>query len=74
MPIQRLSPLAATLDLRRGVSDVRLPSEFAASHIAGARLVVLPRLGYEAGDWDKQAPLLLVCRGGRQVLRRRWAA
>lgn len=46
--------------------DVRQPAEFDGpdGHIDGAELVPLGELGEAAQDWDRHAPLVVVCRSG----------
>lgn len=48
------------------VLDVRQPGEYAAGHIAGARLIPLPELGSRAKELDVERPVLVYCAiGGR---------
>ncbi len=50
------------------IIDVREPSEFNGplGHIEGADLVPLGTVADECEDWDKEKPLLLICKmGGR---------
>ena len=51
-------------ELRR--IDVREPHEFNGplGHAPGAELVPLSTVAAQAGGWDRQAPLLLICRSG----------
>lgn len=46
--------------------DVRQPEEYTGplGHIAGAELVPLATLPTACEGWDKDAPLLLICRSG----------
>ena len=46
--------------------DVREPSEFNAElgHIAGAELVPLSTVENAARGWDRDKPILLICRSG----------
>ena len=53
--------------------DVREPSEFASGHIQGSELVPLAVLSRECGTWDKQQPLMLVCRSGQRAEKARAA-
>jgi rhodanese-related sulfurtransferase len=48
------------------VLDVRQPEEYTGSlgHLPGSELVPLSTLSQEAHNWDRQQPLLLVCRSG----------
>ncbi len=48
------------------VIDVREPDEFDGElgHLEGAELVPLATLADAAGPWDRQAPVVLVCRSG----------
>jgi glyoxylase-like metal-dependent hydrolase (beta-lactamase superfamily II)/rhodanese-related sulfurtransferase len=52
------------------VIDVREPEEFTGElgHLDAAELVPLASLEDRASDWDKQQPLLVVCRSGRRSL------
>lgn len=64
---QNLSPEDAQAKLGTlRVIDVREVSEFndALGHIAGAELVPLATVGAAAATWDKDAPVLMVCRSG----------
>ena len=47
--------------------DVREYPEFAESHIEGSELVPLGTLHKASEDWDRSAPLTLVCRSGRRA-------
>ncbi|MBZ0234965.1 MAG: rhodanese-like domain-containing protein [Deltaproteobacteria bacterium] len=55
---------AARSDAR--VVDVREPDEFVGElgHIPGSELVPLATIGSAASAWDRNKPLLLVCRSG----------
>jgi glyoxylase-like metal-dependent hydrolase (beta-lactamase superfamily II)/rhodanese-related sulfurtransferase len=46
--------------------DVRQPDEYHGplGHVPGAELVPLADLAQSAADWDRDAPLVLVCRSG----------
>lgn len=46
--------------------DVREPSEFTAElgHVAGARLVPLATVPDAAQAWDRNKPILVICRSG----------
>ncbi len=46
--------------------DVREPDEYVGplGHIQGAELVPLGTVLAEAGQWDREKPLLLICRSG----------
>ena len=57
---------ARLADLR--VIDVREADEFRGplGHIPGAELVPLGGIERAAAEWDRDRPLLLVCRGGRR--------
>jgi rhodanese-related sulfurtransferase len=46
--------------------DVREAGEYTGSlgHVAGAELVPLGSLMQSAASWDREAPLLLICRSG----------
>jgi len=44
--------------------DVRTEREFAAERVPGAECVPLDRLAAEAGQWDRQEPLILMCAAG----------
>lgn len=48
------------------IIDVRQPEEFNGelSHLDGAELVPLGTLQSAASDWDREAPVLMVCRSG----------
>ncbi len=47
--------------------DVREYPEFAEGYIEGSELVPLGRLDEASEDWDRSAPLTLVCRSGRRA-------
>lgn len=47
--------------------DVREYPEFAEGHIEGSELVPLGTLDKASEDWDRSAPLTLVCRSGRRA-------
>jgi SulP family sulfate permease len=49
--------------------DVREPEEFAAGHLAGARLLPLRRIIDEAESLPRDRPLFMVCRSGRRSTR-----
>jgi len=57
-------------DISRGeplqIIDVREFAEFAAGHIASARLVPLGELEVRAGELDRAVPLVCVCRSGKR--------
>lgn len=50
------------------VVDVRQPDEFSGDlgHVPGATLVPLATLAEAAKAWDREAPIVLVCRSGRR--------
>ena len=56
--------------LREGarIIDVREVAEFTAElgHIPGAELVPLGTIEHAAKDWDKRAPLVMICRAGKR--------
>jgi rhodanese-related sulfurtransferase len=67
-----LSPLGALHhlgDLR--LVDVREPDEYlgALGHIPGAELVPVSTVTAAAADWDRDAPVLLICRSGARSAR-----
>lgn len=41
------------------ILDVRQPGEYAAGHLAGARLIPLPELGDRLNELDKERPTLV---------------
>jgi rhodanese-related sulfurtransferase len=47
--------------------DVREYPEYAMEHIEGSRLVPLGTLKRTCVGWDKEVPLILVCRSGRRA-------
>jgi len=51
--------------------DVREINEFTAElgHIPGAELVPLGTIEHAAKDWDKLAPLVMICRSGGRSAR-----
>lgn len=59
---------ATAFDLRTTtrIVDVREPYEFTGDlgHIPGSELVPLATIGAAASTWDRDKPLLLVCRSG----------
>lgn len=46
------------------IVDVREPAEFADGHVPGAELVPLGTLETATRDWQRAAPLVVVCRSG----------
>jgi rhodanese-related sulfurtransferase len=46
------------------ILDVRQPDEFAAGHIAGAKLIPLNELNSRINELPKEKPILCVCRSG----------
>lgn len=59
----------ADVAARRGdarIVDVRQPAEFTGElgHVPGAELVPLGTLPDAARGWDREAPIVLVCRSG----------
>lgn len=48
------------------IVDVRTPAEFEASHIQGARHVMLDELRSRADEFDKTRPLVFYCRSGER--------
>ncbi len=67
-----ISPLAAIehLDELRLV-DVREPDEFVGplGHLGGSELIPMNSVLSAATTWDRQAPLLLICRSGARSAR-----
>lgn len=61
---------AANLAALRPV-DVREPDEFVGplGHIPGAELVPVGTIASAAAGWDRDAPLLLICRSGMRSVR-----
>lgn len=49
--------------------DVRQPEEFAASHLEGARLIPLNELPTRLGELDKNAEIVVNCKGGGRSAR-----
>lgn len=67
-----ISPLAALQhldDLR--LVDVREPGEFVGplGHLGGSELIPMNSVLSAASSWDRQAPLLLICRSGARSAR-----
>ncbi len=67
-----VSPLAALNhlgDVR--LIDVREPDEFVGplGHVPGAELVPLSTVVEAAAAWDREAPILLICRSGARSAR-----
>lgn len=46
--------------------DVREPAEYETEHLQGSQLVPLRSLEHEAKAWDKELPVVTVCRSGRR--------
>jgi rhodanese-related sulfurtransferase len=67
-PVAQVTPEEAAADTKRfaRIVDVRQPEEFRAElgHIAGAELVPLATLAGAAASWDREQPILVVCRSG----------
>ena len=61
----RVQQALAHLDAFRCV-DVREPDEYSGplGHIRGAELIPLGGVLSAVGDWDREKPLLLICRSG----------
>ena len=49
------------------IVDVREFPEYAAGAVKGSRLVPLSTVESEAAKWNKQEPVLLVCRSGKRA-------
>jgi rhodanese-related sulfurtransferase len=49
------------------IIDVREYPEFALGHIPGSRLVPLDTLAVASAQWDRAAPIALVCKGGARA-------
>ena len=67
---QTTSPqLVATSRSQAGISvlDVRNPDEFAAGHIAGARLIPLPQLPNRMDDLNFSDRIYVVCESGSRA-------
>lgn len=67
-----VSPLAALPHLREmRVIDVREPDEFTGplGHIPGAELVPLSTVAAAAAGWNRDEPVLLICRSGGRSAR-----
>lgn len=67
-----LPPLAAVAHLADvRLVDVREPDEFVGplGHIPNAELIPLATLPAAAAAWDREAPLLLICRSGVRSVR-----
>lgn len=60
-------PPPEAVQFRGLVVDVREWPEYAAGAIEGSLLVPLGTLAREVLDWDRQKPVLLVCRSGRRA-------
>ena len=54
------------IDSGAQVVDVRTAGEHAAGHIAGSAHIPLERLDQEAGELDRDRPLVVYCRGGNR--------
>jgi rhodanese-related sulfurtransferase len=46
--------------------DVRTPAEYAAGHLANAKLIPVQELEGRVGEIDKTKPILLYCRSGHR--------
>ena len=66
--IPQVGPIAAQRLLQQGAFalDVREPEEYAAGHIAGARLLPLGQLSSRQGDLPKDQTIVVICRSGRR--------
>lgn len=65
----QMSPAGAVADLARlRIVDVREPHEFCneLAHIPEAQLLPMGEAVAAMGGWDKEIPLLMVCRSGRR--------
>jgi rhodanese-related sulfurtransferase len=67
-PIREIGPAEARRLLDGGALalDVREPEEFAAGHVAGARLLPLGRLPTGLADLPRDRTIVVVCRSGRR--------
>lgn len=78
LPIPEVGPDRARclIDLGALALDVREPDEYAAGHVAGARLIPLGQLAQRLAALPRDRTIVVVCRGGRrsgeavQLLRR----
>lgn len=69
--VQKITPAAARRMMEAGEAvpvDVREPSEYAAGHIPGARLLALGSVRIKAADVipDQEAAWLIYCRSGQR--------
>ena len=69
--VQKITPAAARRMMETGEAvpvDVREPSEYAAGHIPGARLLPLGSVRIKAADVipDQEAAWLIYCRSGQR--------
>ena len=53
--------------MKQRLIDVREYPEFAAGHLEGSELVPLSTLATASTPWDRDAPILLLCRSGRRA-------
>lgn len=66
--VQQISVTEAAQRMDKGVRivDVREPGEYSAGHIPGVELVPLATVAKAAAGWDKDQPLMLICRSGNR--------
>lgn len=60
--------LPARLDAGARLIDVREPSEYQGGHVPGAELVPLATVTAAAADWDRSAPITVICRSGHRSM------
>lgn len=66
MAFKNVTPLEiASLGAIRSI-DVRQPEEFSLGRVPGSELVPLGELMDAAKEWDREVPLLLICRSGNR--------
>ncbi len=51
----------------RRMIDVRQPEEYAEGHIAGSELIPLKTVASRCDEWDRTAPIELVCKSGMRA-------
>lgn len=65
MGFREVRPAGVAAHLRElRLVDVREPHEYAGGHIADAELVPLGTVLEAAATWDRNQPVLLICRSG----------
>ena len=64
VPQITVDDLAAAVEQRQVVVDVRMPDEYEEGHVPGALLIPLPELPSRVGEIPNGDPVHVICRSG----------